>query len=400
MQVVPYRGIITYMIDRHLKKQIITSLSATPAVVLLGPRQVGKTTLARAIANECGGLYLDLELPEDLAKLRTNTLSYLQSHQQRLVVIDEIQHYPDLFKTLRGLIDLGRQHGHDNNRFLLLGSASMSLMRQSESLAGRVAYLQLQALNVWEVDDLDKLWVRGGFPQSFLSLNDRQSFVWRNDFITTYLNRDMRQLGIDGNISATTIRRLWTMLAHCQGNPLNVSTLAGSLGIKSVTVGRYIDILEELLLVRRLKPWSRNSKKRLVKSPKIYLRDSGISHALLRLTDKEMILGHPIAGASWEAFAIENILSQIPAWCECCFYRTSGGAEVDLLIFCGVDAPWAIEIKRSLSPNRSRGLFTIGEDLVPEKKFVVYPGQERYPLGRGIEAISLREMCQIVQQVT
>ena len=385
------------MIDRLLKKQILTSLSDSPAVVLLGARQVGKTTLARAIAAERDAMYLDLELPEDLDKLQADTLSYLQSHQHRLVIIDEIQHYPGLFKTLRGAIDMGRQQGHGNNRFLLLGSASMALMRQSESLAGRVSYLQLQPLNVWEVDDLDKLWVRGGFPQSFLSLDEQQSFGWRNDFITAYLNRDMQQLGIDSNTATTTLRRLWTMLAHCQGSPLNVSTLAGSLGIKSLTVNRYIDIFEELLLVRRLTPWSRNSKKRLVKSPKIYLRDSGISHALLRLTNKEMILGHPIAGASWEAFAIENILSQVPAWCECCFYRTSGGAEVDLIISCGVEAPWAIEIKRSLSPSRSRGLFTIGEDFVPEKKFVVYPGQERYSLGRGIEALSLREMCQVIQ---
>ena len=388
------------MIDRRLIIQIKDRLSHVPAVVLLGPRQVGKTTLARVIAQERDALYLDLERQEDIDKLRTNTTSYLLSHEQHLVVIDEIQHYPELFMTLRGLIDIGRQQGKNSNRFLLLGSASMELMHQSESLAGRVSYLQLNPLDVWEVEahDIDKLWLRGGFPQSFLSANDKQSFIWREDFITSYLRRDMRQAGIDSNVAATTLHRLWTMLAHCQGSPLNLSSLAGSLGIKAVTVGRYIDIFHELLLVRKLTPWYRNSKKRLVKSPKIYLRDSGITHTLLRLADKEMLLGHPIVGASWEAFAIENILSRLPTGCQTHFYRTSSGAEIDLLIAQGTDAPWAIEIKRSDAPSRSRALLTFSEGVVPRAKFVVYAGDERYPLGRGIEAIGLREMCQEVSR--
>lgn len=386
------------MIDRRLITQIKDRLSHTPAVVLLGPRQVGKTTLARTIAKDRDALYLDLERQEDLDKLRTNTASYLLSHQHHLVVIDEIQHYPELFMTLRGSIDVGRQQGHDHNRFLLLGSASMELMHQSESLAGRVSYLQLNPLDVWEVEsnDIDRLWVRGGFPPSFLSANDKQSFIWREDFITSYLRRDMQQFGIDSRIEATTLHRLWTMLAHCQGSPLNLSSLAGSLGIKAVTVGRYIDIFHDLLLVRKLTPWYRNTKKRLVKSPKIYLRDSGITHALLRLTDKETLLGHPIAGTSWEAFAIENILSRLPTDCQTHFYRTSSGAEIDLLISQGLDTLWAIEIKRSVAPNRA--LLTFSEDVFPQAKFIVYAGNERYSLGRGIEAIGLREICQEVSR--
>ncbi|HEY5237624.1 MAG TPA: ATP-binding protein, partial [Rhizomicrobium sp.] len=289
-------------------------MSRQAAVGLIGPRQVGKTTLALSIADNTRSLYLDLEAREDREKLADPAL-FLRAYEDRLVVLDEIHKAPELFQTLRGLIDQGRRRSHGTGRFLILGSASVDLLRQSgESLAGRIAYIEMGPLDVLEAvrtdDDLRTLWVRGGFPDSFLSRNDRESFDGRKDFIRTYLERDVPQFG--PRIPAETLERLWTMLAHNQGTLLNASRLAAALSISAQSVTRYIDLLVDLMLVRRLQPFHANIGKRLVKSPKVYVRDSGILHALLGISDYNQLAGHPVIGASWEGFVVENLLAAAP----------------------------------------------------------------------------------------
>lgn len=365
-----------------------------PAVALLGPRQSGKTTLARSIAGMTNSIYLDLENPNDLQKL-ADARSYLETRADRLVVIDEVQRLPGLFQTLRGLIDDGIQRGRTTGRFLLLGSASIELLRQSgESLAGRIAYVELSPLDVLEVEPVEEstLWVRGGFPRSFLAGGDRQSATWRENFIKSYLERDIPQLG--PRIPAGTLRRFWTMLAHTQGTMLNAAQLARSLAVDGKTVAKYLDLLVDLLLVRRLPPFHGNSGKRLVKSPKTYLRDSGIAHALLRLDDADAVLGHPIAGMSWEGFVVENLLRVAPERSQATFYRTSAGAEIDLLLELPNNRKWAIEIKRGGAPKVERGFHIAISDVKPDKAFVVYSGTERYPKGDGVEAIGLRALAE------
>ena len=296
-------------------------------MALLGPRQVGKTTLALEIADAEDALYLDLESPTDRARL-TDPELYLAEYEDRLVIFDEVHRLPGLFQSLRGLIDRGRRRGKRARRFLLLGSASMDLLRQSgETLAGRIAYLDLGPFDALEVGgtQLDALWVRGGFPDSFLAADDDRSLTWRENFIRTYLERDVPQFG--PRIPAETLRRFWVMLAHTQGGLLNAAALARGLGVDNKTVTRYLDLMVDLLLVRRLTPWRRNVGKRLVKSPKVYVRDSGIVHALLGLGSKEDIIGHPVVGMSWEGFVIETLLSVAPSRTEASFYRASGGAE-------------------------------------------------------------------------
>lgn len=377
------------MIDRRLQAQLRSLLAEYPAVVLLGPRQVGKTTLALEIAEMMDSVYLDLESTADRAKLSDVEL-YLRDHEDRLVIFDEVHRVPDLFRSLRGLIDRGRRKGKRAGRFLLLGSASMDLLRQSgETLAGRVAYLELNPFDVLEVDASarDKLWVRGGFPDSFLASNDGRSLAWRENFIRTYLERDVPQLG--PRIPAETLRRFWVMLAHTQGGLLNAATLARGLGVDGKTVAKYLDLMVDLLLVRRLRPWHKNIGKRLVKSPKVYVRDSGITHALLGLGDKEEILGHPVVGPSWEGFVIENLLSVAPERADAGFYRASGGAEIDLVLTFPGQRVWAIEIKRSLDPKPARGFHSGCKDVKPDARFVVYPGDERFSISRNIEAINV-----------
>ncbi len=377
------------MVDRRLQAQLRSLLAEYPAVVLLGPRQVGKTTLALEIAEMMDSVYLDLESTADRAKLSDVEL-YLKDHEDRLVIFDEVHRVPDLFRSLRGLIDRGRRKGKRAGRFLLLGSASMDLLRQSgETLAGRVAYLELNPFDVLEVDASarDKLWVRGGFPASFLASNDGRSRAWRENFIRTYLERDVPQLG--PRIPAETLRRFWVMLAHTQGGLLNAATLARGLGVDGKTVAKYLDLMVDLLLVRRLRPWHKNIGKRLVKSPKVYVRDSGITHALLGLGDKEEILGHPVVGPSWEGFVIENLLSVAPERADAGFYRASGGAEIDLVLTFPGQRVWAIEIKRSLDPKPARGFHSGCKDVKPDARFVVYPGDERFSISRNIEAIDV-----------
>lgn len=380
------------MIDRHLKSKVKSLLSNYPSVVLLGPRQVGKTTLARVIGGELDALYLDLQLPSDLLVL-SDAERYFAEHEKRLIIIDEIHRYPNLFSILRSVIDVGRRRGLRNNRFLLLGSASMDLMRQSsESLAGRIAYLELTTFNVLEINDdqLDDLWVRGGFPDSFLAESEELSLSWRREFIRTYLERDVPELG--PRIPAETLRRLWTMLAHFQTGPLNISTLARNLEISGVTVSRYIDLLVDLMLLRRLQPWHQNTRKRLIKAPKIYLRDSGISHALLELENKKSLLGHPVVGASWEGFIIENILGNLNYRYQANYYRTAGGAEIDLLITKSGHKPWAIEIKRSTAPKASKGFHFACQDVLPERRIIVCPTNKRFSIAHGIEVLNPREL--------
>jgi len=385
------------MIRRHIQQKLIEALDNAPAVALLGPRQAGKTTLALAIGETRGSLYLDLETASDRARL-TDPESYLASHEDELVILDEVHRVPELFQSLRGLIDRGRRKGRTAGRFLLLGSASVDLLQQSgESLAGRIAYLELSPLDALEIPaaEQDRLWTRGGFPPSFLAASDAVSFRWRQDFVRTYLERDIPQFG--PRLPAETLRRLWTMLAHNQSELLNVSNLARSLAIDVKTVARYLDLLVDLLLVRRLQPWHRNAGKRLVKSPKVYVRDSGLVHGLLRLPTREDVLGHPIAGGSWDGFVVESLVAASPDGTGASFYRTSAGAEIDLLLTLPGDRVWAIEIKRGSAPKVGRGFNEACADVNPARRFVVYGGVERFALNAETEAIGLSELATVLQ---
>ncbi len=369
-------------------------------MVLLGPRQSGKTTLALELAGRIGALYLDLESEQDRAKLAEPEL-YLADHLDRLVVLDEIHRAPGLFPVLRGLIDRARRSRRRAGLYLLLGSASLDLMRQSgETLAGRVSYLELQPFDVLEVGataaDRDRLWLRGGFPESFLASSHRRSLSWRQDFIRSYLERDIPQLG--PRIAADRLRRIWTMLAHHQGGVLNVAQLARNLGVDAKTAGGYIDLLVDLLLVRRLPPWHANVGKRLVKSPKVYIRDSGLVHALLGIADKDTLVSHPVLGASWEGFVVEQALAAAPEGTTGHFYRTSAGAEIDLLLNLRGGELWAIEIKRTLSPRPEKGFYHACADLSPARRFIVYPGDERYPLNAEVEAMPLAALARLLAE--
>lgn len=381
------------MLNRLLYTKLSDALAQSPAVALLGPRQVGKTTLALEVGKNHDALYLDLESEQDRAKLAQPEL-YLADHQDKLVILDEIHRAPNLFPVLRGLIDRGRRAGRKSGQFLLLGSASLDLLKQSgETLAGRVAYLELAPFNVMEAQTLppDELWVRGGFPESLLAPNAAWSLRWRQDFIRTYLERDIPQFG--PRIAAETLRRFWGMLAHHQGGLLNTAQFARNLGVDAKTAASYLDLLVDLLLVRRLPPWHANLGKRLVKSHKVYVRDSGLVHALLAIPDKETLLSHPVVGQSWECFVIENLLTSAPAEVQGYFYRSSGGAEIDLLLSWPDGTLWAVEIKRSLTPKVERGFHAACSDLSPARKFVVYPGTERFRIAADIEVISLADMA-------
>jgi len=379
------------MITRKLYPIVLNRLAEFPAVALLGPRQIGKTTLAMSIAKEIPSIYLDLESPQDLNKLSDPT-GYLRMHQDKLVILDEVQRVPELFQTLRGLIDEGRRKGITSKRFLLFGSASIDLLKQTgESLAGRIAYLELSGLCLDEIntEKVDQLWLRGGFPDSFLSATDEQSTIWRENFIRTYLERDIPALG--PRIPAETLRRFWTMLSHNQGTLHNAAQLARSLAVDAKTIARYLDLFVDLLLVRRLQPWHKNLGKRLIKSPKVFIRDSGIAHTLLGLVHLEALLAHPIVGASWEGFVIENILATASTRVIPSFYRTAAGAEIDLLLELPSNQLWAIEIKRSSAPKLEKGFYMACQDLQPTKRFVIYPGKERYPLHENVIATGLNE---------
>lgn len=382
------------MIERKLQKKILRSLKQFPVVGILGSRQVGKTTLAKSIKNQIGkaSIYIDLELPSDLNKLQDPEL-YLSQYvgKEKLVIIDEIQRKPDLFPLLRSLVDKDRKPGS----FLILGSASRDLIRQSsETLAGRIIYHELMPFNISEVartsQDIKKIWLAGGYPESYLAKDDALSFTWRNAFIKTYLERDIPQLGI--RIPAPQLRNFWVTIAHCHGQLWNASQISKSLGVSAPTVNNYLSILEETFIVRSLKPYFHNIKKRLVKSPKIYIRDSGLLHTLLMNKTFDELQGHPSIGNSWEGFVIEQIISMLPDEWDTYFYRTSNGAEIDLVIFRGQKSPIAIEIKYSSAPKVSKGFHTGFTDLGCENGFVVYPGEDMYPIAENIMVLPIGKL--------
>jgi uncharacterized protein len=383
------------VIVRQAHARLAALLSRFPSVALLGPRQVGKTTLAEEVADGLGhkAVYVDLELPSDRAKLSDPEL-YFAAHEGQLVILDEIHRAPGIFQTLRSIIDRRRRKGQRTQQFLFLGSASIDLLKQSaESLAGRIAYLELTPFLIGEVDGAesnaaDRLWVRGGFPDSYLAADDAGSFDWRLAFIQTYLERDLPALG--PRLPTETVRRFWQMLAHSQGQMLNASRLAAGLGVSGQTVARYLDTLVDLLLVRRLQPWTANPSKRLVRSPRVYVRDSGVAHALLSIPDQETLLGHPVAGPSWESFIIENLIAAAPAGSKPWFYRTAEGAEIDLLLDLGAAGRWAIEVKRSISsPGPSKGFHLASDDVKATRRLVVYPGKEPFRIDAKTEVTPL-----------
>ena len=387
------------MIERKIRQDIEEALNRQPAVAIIGTRQVGKTTIAFDIAESRDSLYLDLESYEDRDKLQDPILFFNQ-YEDRLIILDEIHRMPELFQTLRGGIDKGRRKGIKTGRFLILGSASLDLLKQSgESLAGRIGYIDMTPLTVLEITpgNIMKLWVRGGFPDSFLSDSEQNSFLTRKDFIRTYLERDIPQFA--PRFPAETLERLWMMLAHRQGSMLNASKLASNLSIATKTVGFYIDLLVDLLLLRRLTPYHANIGKRLVKTPKIYIRDSGLLHALLRIRDYESLAGHPVIGESWEGFVIENILSVVPVGTKHSFYRTSAGAEIDLVLEMPNNEIWAIEIKSGLTAKPTKGFYNAINDIKATHCFVVYAGQEQYPIAENIQAISLTEIMQRIDKI-
>lgn len=389
------------MIFRRLENQLINTLSSSATVVLTGPRQIGKTTIALQMTEHIPSLYLDLEDEQDRQKVK-EIKAFQQQNTGKLMILDEVQRVPEIFTSIRGIVDRERRAGNKNGLFLFLGSASLELLKQSsESLAGRVSYLELHPIDALEfagdsTEALHQLWLRGGFPESLLSASDVSSLSWRKDFIRTYLERDIPQLG--PRIPAETLHRFWTMLAHLQGTTLNHSQLARNLDISSPTVHNYLDLLVDLLLVRRLQPWISNEGKRLVKSPKVYVRDSGIAHALVNIADYNTLVSHPIAGGSWEGFVIENILSILPYHIRPYYYRSQAGAEIDLVLEISNREKWAIEIKRSAMPTIGKGFHIAAEDIKATRRYVVYAGQDKFSLGKGVVAISLGELMEEVMK--
>jgi uncharacterized protein len=381
------------MFKRSVQARLGWLLQHFPAVVLLGPRQAGKTTLApdqRAASGSA--LYLDLELPSARRQL-DDAEALLAAQRGRLVTLDEVQRMPGLFEVLRGVIDQHRREGEAAGQFLLPGSASGTLLQQSsESLAGRVPTLELTPFLACELGfaasdlrSVQALWVRGGFPLSWLAPSEEVSLAWREAFIATHLERDIPQLG--PRIPATTLRRLWTMLAHHQGGLLNQAQLAASLAVSGQTVGRYIDLLADLMLVRRLPPWQGNIGKRLVRAPKVCVRDSGLVHALLGLTTLEDVLGHPVVGGSWEGWVLEQLLAAAPPTAEASFYRTARGAEADLVLQWRGGETWVVEIKRSSAPTVSRGFHLAALDVGAQRKLLVAPVPAAYPAPEGVQVM-------------
>ncbi len=396
-------------VHRALLQVALEQLTFSPAVVLLGPRQVGKTTLAAAIARaHPGAISLDLQLAQDREKLSAGS-GFLQAHRDRLVVLDEVQYLPEMFAQLRPEIDAQRRPG----RFLLLGSASGKLLQQSsESLAGRVSYLELTPLQVRELvvsdvqapsalQTLQKLWLRGGFPVSYTAPTDAFSFGWRTDFISTFLNRDIREFGV--NVPAQTLHRFWRMTAHLHGQLFNASGIAASLGgLSHTTVARYLDSLVDTMMLRRLEPHFVNVGKRLVKSPKVYVRDSGLLHALLNVPDVNSLIGHPQAGHSWEGFMVEQICGLVPRGADVSFYRTAAGAELDVVVELG-SRKLGFEIKFSSAPTVTKGFWQACQDVGVHHAFVVAPVQQGWPMkstaAHGVDVIAPWQLPQALAQL-
>jgi len=379
------------LIQRNLEHTIRSKLSTMPVVAIIGPRQCGKSTLAKMIVNDMPNhVFLDLEKPSHLSRLR-DPEAYLDSHREKLVCIDEIQNMPNLFPLLRTLVDENNRNG----QFLILGSASPDLLRQSsESLAGRIAYLELTPFSYAEAKaNLVDFWLRGGFPRSYLAEDEIESFEWRQQFIQTFLQRDLHNLGFQ--IPAPTLFRLWRMLAHVQGQVLNASKLGASLGVSHHTLRRYIEILEQTFMLRVLPPFEFNLKKRLIKSPKVYIRDTGILHALLSLESPDDLYSHPEYGSSWETLVIEQLVPGLPRW-ENFFYRTASGNEIDLILQKGRRRV-AIEAKASRAPLVGKGFRQALQDLEITEAWIAAPVDEVYPYGDNIMVGSPNEIIKQLQ---
>ena len=389
------------MIKRDKEKQLLEALQKMPVVVMIGPRQVGKTTLALEVAKQINkpNTYLDLESDADFNKL-TDAEAYLKRFSDKLLIIDEVQRKPELFRILRGIVDERKRSGEKTGHFLLLGSASADLLQNSsESLAGRVRYIELSPFTFNEIHKIEmdtfnyeKLWLRGGFPDSFLALNQKDSWQWRNDFFKTYVERDIPSMGVGA--SATKLKRFWIMLSHYHGNQINLSEFGRSLETSHTTIKNYLDILTDFYMVRQLEPWSGNVKKRLVKSPKLFIRDSGILHSLLQISNMERLFSHPKIGASWEGFVIENILQELDERWEYSYYRTATQVEIDLVLKTPENETWAIEIKRSTAPKLKRGFHEACTDIGASHKWVISPNDESYPLSGDTEVIGLKRFIE------
>ncbi len=384
------------MIKRKLEKPVSESLKRFPVVGIIGARQVGKTTLAKKLQSQVSNsIYLDLELPSDLMKLQEAEL-YLQHHTDKLVILDEIQRMPELFPLLRSLVDQNRRPG----RFLILGSSSPRVIKNAaESLAGRIVYHELTTFLLEEIaqtnehQNFQKLWLRGGFPESFLAQDEKTSFQWREAFIQSFLERDLPFLGI--RIPPLRMHRFWSMLAHYHGQLFNASQLANALDLSSVTIKNYLEILHQAFIVRVVPPFHINIKKRLVKTPKIYFRDTGLLHTLLNIRSFDELQSHPAVGASFEGFVIEQVINSMPKEFEAFFYRTAAGAEMDLVLITGGQCKVSLEIKFSLSPKISKSFRNAFADLNGKLGLIIYPGKERFPLDKDIFAYPVAQLPEL-----
>ena len=393
------------MLHRFLAEKLHQALENMPVVAILGPRQVGKTTLALAIAKLINKdtTYLDLESDADLNKF-IDAEAYLKRFENTLLIIDEVQRKPNLFRLLRGIVDERKRKGERSAQFLLLGSSSRELLQQSsETLAGRIRYLELTPFTTSELmlnegvsTDIEKLWFRGGFPDSFLAPSDEESWQWRSDFISTYMERDMPLMAV--GIAPALLKQFWKMLSHYNGNQVNYSELGRSLELSHTTVKNHLDVLTDFYMVRQLQPWSGNIKKRLVKTPKIYIRDTGILHHLLNIPTMESLLSHPGLGASWEGFVIENILNLLDNRWGVSYYRTATQVEIDLVLETPKKEIWAVEIKRSSAPKLGRGFYEACKDINATHKWLINNQKDRYPLPNGVEVIGLIEFLKIVKE--
>ncbi|MEA3447291.1 MAG: ATP-binding protein [Bacteroidota bacterium] len=393
------------MIKREKYYHLTKALHKMPVVALIGSRQVGKTTLALDVSKQLEKpvTYIDLESDADFNKL-SDAEAFLKRFHGQLLIIDEVQRKPDLFRILRGIVDERKRNGERAGHFLLLGSASADLLQKSsESLAGRIRYIELTPFTVNELYNneknafnLEKLWIRGGFPDSYLASNEQESWEWRRDFFATYVERDIPIMGV--GIAATQLKRFWKMLAHYHANQINLSEFGRSLETSHTTIRNYLDLLTDFYMVRQLPPWSGNIKKRLVKSPKIYIRDSGILHRLLNLSSIDALFSHPTIGASWEGFVVENIINQLDERWEYNYYRTATQAEIDLVIHAPGNEIWAVEIKRTSAPKLTRGFHEACKDIQATHKWVINANKERYPLPGEVEVIGLVEFLKIIQK--
>lgn len=381
------------MFSRIAQDTLNSHLAWSPAVGILGPRQIGKTTLARTLlSTHAQAIYLDLEAPQDRARLGEGPL-FLQANSDRLVILDEVQNAPELFSVLRGEIDRSRRPG----RFVLLGSASLELLRQSQSLAGRLSLIDMFPLLVQEVGadlaTVQDLWVRGGFPPSFTALDAQASWAWRDAFIRHLLHTDLPALGL--RVDAQSLQRFWRMLAHVHGQLFNASAIANSLDVSAPTVSRWLDHMVGALLVRKLEPFHANLGKRLVKAPKVYVRDSGLLHSLLGLTSAADLQGQPSTGASWEGFVLDQIAAHLPSGASMSFYRTAAGAELDVVVETG-QKRIGFEIKFSVAPKVTKGFWQSLQDVQAHQTFIVAPVQQGWPFAEGVQVIGVGDIPQVL----